>query len=72
MVVETAGGLSGMLVCPGREQANQSDHASLSEIQVVQVNPDHSCDKEVISQLESWVDEMRELVDRQRESLKEW
>lgn len=55
-----------------RDQASSSEHASLSEIQVVQVNPDHSSDKEVISQLEGWLDNLRELVERQRESLKEW
>ncbi|MEH6471836.1 MAG: DUF6586 family protein [Halopseudomonas sp.] len=55
-----------------RDQAANGGHASLSEIQVVQVNPDHSSDLEVIGQLEGWVNDMRELVERQRESLKEW
>tara|TARA_R110002167_G_scaffold6193_3_gene28176 strand:- start:5363 stop:5887 length:525 start_codon:yes stop_codon:yes gene_type:complete len=55
-----------------REEATHSEHASLSEIQVVQVNPDHASDREVIAQLETWVNSMRELVDRQREGLKEW
>lgn len=59
-------------VAQDREQATHSDHASLSEIQVVQVNPDHSQDGEVIEQLEGWLNSLRELVDRQRESLKEW
>lgn len=55
-----------------KEHASHSGHASLSEIQVVQVNPDHSSDTEVIAQLEGWMNNMRELVDRQREGLKEW
>ncbi|MFT6915960.1 MAG: hypothetical protein ACJAWL_002277 [Motiliproteus sp.] len=55
-----------------RDQAADSKHASLSEIQVVQVNPDHASDQDVIAQLESWLNLMRELVDRQREGLKEW
>ncbi len=55
-----------------REQAAKTEHASLSEIQVVQVNPDHSSDKEVIEQLEGWVNSLRELIERQREGLKEW
>ena len=59
-------------VAQNREQAAASDHASLSEIQVVQVNPDHSSDAQVIEQLEGWINSMRELVDRQREGLKEW
>lgn len=56
----------------GREQAAASEHASLSEIQVVQVNPDHSSDKEVIEQLEGWMNSMRELIDRHREASQEW
>ncbi len=55
-----------------RDQALNSSHASLSEIQVVQVNPDHASDKEVIGQLEGWIEQMRELIERQRECLKEW
>lgn len=55
-----------------RDQATHSGHASLSEIQVVQINPDHAADLDVIAQLENWLNSMRELVDRQREGLKEW
>ncbi|MEH6822888.1 MAG: DUF6586 family protein [Motiliproteus sp.] len=59
-------------VAQDREQAAHSGHASLSEIHVVQVNPDHASDLAVITQLEGWVNSMRELVDRQREGMKEW
>lgn len=55
-----------------RDQATHSGHASLSEIQVVQVNPDHVSDRDVIAELDSWLNSMRELIDRQREGLKEW
>ncbi len=55
-----------------REQAQRSPHASLSEIHVVQVNPDHTEECEVIEQLEQWLVAFRELVERHRESMKEW
>ncbi len=55
-----------------KEQASHSGRESLSEIQVVQVNPDHASDIQVIAQLEGWINNIRELVDRQREGLKEW
>jgi len=55
-----------------REHAQQGEHHSLSEIHVVQVNPDHAEDKEVIAQLDQWLIAFRELVERLRESMKEW
>ncbi|MCW8885679.1 MAG: hypothetical protein OQK12_10570 [Motiliproteus sp.] len=55
-----------------REQAENTHHASLSEIHVVQVNPDHTEEGAVIAQLEEWLNEFRELVERHRESMQEW
>ncbi|WP_207063138.1 DUF6586 family protein [Motiliproteus sp. SC1-56] len=55
-----------------RVQAQSASHASLSEIHVIQVNPDHNEEGAVIEQLEQWLDGFRELVDRLRASMKEW
>lgn len=59
-------------IAEDRQRAEQGGHQSLSEIHVVQVNPDHAEDKEVIAQLDEWLDAFRNLIDRQRESMKEW
>ncbi|MEH6626241.1 MAG: DUF6586 family protein [Motiliproteus sp.] len=55
-----------------RDQAENSQHSSLSEIHVVQVNPDHADENEVIAQLEQWLNAFRELISRHRESMVEW
>lgn len=55
-----------------RDQAQHAGHHSLSEIHVVQVNPDHAEDKDVIAQLEQWLESFRDLVERLRGSMKEW
>ncbi len=55
-----------------REQARSSGHGSLSEIHVVQVNPDHAEEQAVIEQLDQWMTDFRNLVERHRESMKEW
>ncbi len=56
----------------GRDQAISTPHSSLSEIHVVQVNPDHTEEDQVIAQLEQWLNAFRELVGRHRESMVEW
>jgi len=55
-----------------REHAEHGEHHSLSEIHVVQVNPDHAEDKDVILQLDEWLNSFRALIERLRESMKEW
>ncbi|KEA62809.1 hypothetical protein ADIMK_3281 [Marinobacterium lacunae] len=50
----------------------QDASQSLSEIHVVQVNPDHAEDLELLSEFRQWFDELNKLVDRQRGSMLEW
>ncbi len=54
------------------EQAKSSHHASVSEIHVVQVNPDYADEQSVIAQLELWLENFSALVERQREAMCEW
>ena len=53
-----------------REQSGA--RASQSEIHVVQVNPDYADEGQVIEQLAQWLNDFRSLVERQRETMKEW
>ncbi|OMH38725.1 DUF6586 family protein [Motiliproteus sp. MSK22-1] len=55
-----------------RRVRQPSELASQSEIHVVQVNPDYADEPQVISQLEQWLNALSELVERHRESMKEW
>ena len=48
------------------------EKASQSEIHVVQVNPDYADEPQVIVQLEQWLNDLRALIERHRESMKEW
>lgn len=45
---------------------------SLSEIHVIQVNPDHSEDTDLLSEFRQWFSELNSLVDRQRSVMQEW
>lgn len=49
-----------------------SAETSLSEIQVMQVNPDHSEDSGVYQEYASWLTEFRTLIERQRAGMQEW
>ncbi len=46
--------------------------SSVSEIHVLQVNPDHAEDRDVVAELENWLHSLRELVDRLRAGMQEW
>jgi len=55
------------------ERAKPTDGSqSLSEIHVVQVNPDHAEDGELLSEFRQWFSELNSLVDRQRSAMLEW
>lgn len=49
-----------------------SDTKSLSEIHVLQVNPDHAEDKAIIVEYEGWFNALSQLVDSLREGMQEW
>jgi len=46
--------------------------SSVSEIHVLQVNPDHAEDADIIVELENWLISLRELVERLRSGMQEW
>lgn len=46
--------------------------ASRSEIQVMQINPDHAGDADVFSEYQGWLANMRQLVEKMREGMQEW
>ncbi|TCK09468.1 DUF6586 family protein [Marinobacterium mangrovicola] len=52
------------------QRSDQSQ--SLSEIHVVQVNPDHSEDPELLAEYRSWFTALDQLVERLRGSMLEW
>lgn len=52
------------------QRSDQSQ--SLSEIHVVQVNPDHSEDPELLAEYRSWFATLDQLVERLRGSMLEW
>lgn len=58
-------------VAVDRQQASTSS-TSLSEIHVMQVNPNHAEDQDVYTEYQAWLDSMRQLVDRLREGMQEW
>ncbi|WP_409526250.1 DUF6586 family protein [Nitrincola sp. MINF-07-Sa-05] len=45
---------------------------SHSEIQVMQINPDHAEDSEVMAEYQSWLSALRDMVERQRSGMQEW
>ncbi len=49
-----------------------SETSSVSEIHVLQVNPDHAEDAEIVAEYEQWFGELSELVNRLREGMQEW
>ncbi|MGB0467443.1 MAG: DUF6586 family protein [Pontibacterium sp.] len=46
--------------------------SSVSEIHVVQVNPDHAEDGQIVTEYEDWLKEMSALVERLRMGMQEW
>ncbi|WP_027859125.1 DUF6586 family protein [Marinobacterium jannaschii] len=53
-----------------RQQVTET--SSVSEIHVLQVNPDHAEDVDIIAELEGWLVSLRELVERLRNNMQEW
>ncbi|WP_286237733.1 DUF6586 family protein [Neptuniibacter halophilus] len=54
------------------KQAALTETNSLSEIHVLQVNPDHAEDKAIVAEYEMWFTALSELVNRLREGMQEW
>lgn len=54
------------------KRAAVTETSSVSEIHVVQVNPDHAEDGQIINEYESWLNEMRTLIERLRTGMQEW
>ncbi|WP_299177078.1 DUF6586 family protein [uncultured Neptuniibacter sp.] len=46
--------------------------SSVSEIHVLQVNPDHAEDEQIIKEYEAWFESLSELINRLREGMQEW
>jgi len=46
--------------------------SSLSEIHVVQINPDHADDADMLVQYRAWLTDFRALLERLRTSMQEW
>ncbi|SFG61473.1 DUF6586 family protein [Neptunomonas qingdaonensis] len=49
-----------------------SDTVSISEIHVVQVNPNHAEDGDILAEYKLWLNEFRSLVERLRSDMQEW
>ena len=45
---------------------------SLSEIHIVQINPDHAEDADILTEYRSWLSEFRALLERLRSGMQEW
>jgi len=45
---------------------------SHSEIQVMQINPDHAEDSAVMAEYQTWLSSLRDMVERQRSGMQEW
>ncbi|GAA0683960.1 hypothetical protein GCM10009104_06530 [Marinobacterium maritimum] len=52
-------------------QASAKD-ASVSEIHVLQINPDHAEDRDVLAEYNDWLQAFRELLERLRANMQEW
>lgn len=53
-------------------RVNQQPEQSVSEIHVIQINPDHAEDRALMQEYEQWFAELRTLIDRLRSSMQEW
>jgi len=49
-----------------------TESSSVSEIHVLQVNPDHAEDGQIIREYEGWFQSLSELINRLREGMQEW
>ncbi len=52
--------------------AQQVGEVSLSEIHVLQINPDHAEDQDMLAEFNLWLDEFRHLIERLRANMQEW
>jgi hypothetical protein len=52
--------------------AQQDAETSISEIHVLQINPDHAEDQDVLAEYKGWLQAFRELVERLRAGMQEW
>lgn len=50
----------------------QVGEVSLSEIHVLQINPDHAEDQDMLAEFNLWLDEFRHLIERLRANMQEW
>jgi len=55
-----------------RRQARAESGGSVSEIHVLQINPDHAEDKDVLNEYKAWLQAFRELIERLRAGMQEW
>ncbi|MBU2964433.1 hypothetical protein Q4508_04250 [Amphritea sp. 2_MG-2023] len=53
-----------------KESRGQAE--SVSEIHVMQINPDHAEDSDILSEYQLWFSEFKSLVERMRSSMQEW
>ncbi|RTE67667.1 hypothetical protein EH243_01595 [Amphritea opalescens] len=53
-----------------KESRGQAE--SVSEIHVMQINPDHAEDSDILSEYQLWFSEFKSLVERLRSSMQEW
>lgn len=59
------------------QAANTADQPSdgsksISEIHVVQINPNHAEDQEILAEYRRWLDQFRQLIERLRMDMQEW
>ncbi|MFW1676281.1 DUF6586 family protein [Pontibacter sp. JAM-7] len=54
------------------KQQPKAEVSSVSEIHVLQINPDHAEDAELIAEYERWLSELSALIASLRESMQEW
>jgi len=50
----------------------QGAESSLSEIHVLQINPDHAEDQDMLAEFNAWLNEFRALIERLRANMQEW
>jgi len=54
------------------DQQSAAQAESVSEIHVMQINPDHAEDGDIIKEYQAWLDKLRALVERLRSGMQEW
>ncbi|SEQ37937.1 hypothetical protein SAMN03080615_01289 [Amphritea atlantica] len=66
--------LAAYKACWRAEEHNQSagQAESVSEIHVMQINPDHAEDADILREYQSWFNQFKMLVERLRAGMQEW